>query len=104
MKAVVLVATAFVVTVNVAVVALAATLTLAGTVAAAVLLLLSFTTTPPVGAAPLSVTVPVDEVPPVTPVGLKLTELSAGAPDEVTRGVSLIVSRAVFDNTTLALA
>jgi len=72
-------ATGLVLTVNVAVVAFAATVTLAGTVAAAVLLLLNVTTAPPVGAGPFSVTVPVDEPPPVTDVGFKLTELGAGA-------------------------
>jgi hypothetical protein len=75
----VLLATALLVTVNVAVVAFAATVTLAATVAAAVLLLLSVTTVPLVPAGPFSVTVPVEEVPPVTDVGLKPTELGAGA-------------------------
>src|SRR5579871_218523 len=70
MVAAVTVPTALVVTVNVAVVAPAATVTLAGTCAAEVLLLDSATLAPPVGAAPLSVTVPVDELPPVTLVGL----------------------------------
>jgi len=74
----VLLATGLVLTVNVAVVAFAVTVTLAGTVAAAVLLLLSVTTAPPVGAGPFSVTVPVDEVPPVTDVGFRLTALGAG--------------------------
>ncbi len=64
---------------NVAVVAPAATVTLAGTVAAAVLPLLKATTAPPVGAWALRVTVPVDEPPPVTVVGLRLTELGTGA-------------------------
>jgi len=74
----VLLATGLVLTVNVAVVAFAATVTLASTVAAAVLLLLSVTTAPPVGAGPFSVTVPVDEVPPVTDVGFRLTPLGTG--------------------------
>ena len=59
-----------VVTVNVAEVLPAGTVTLAGTVAAAVLLLESVTTAPPVGAAPFSVTVPVELFPPTTVVGL----------------------------------
>ena len=64
-----------VVTVNVAVVAPAATVTLAGTCAAAVLLLVSVTTAPPTGAGLSNVTVPVEETPPNTDVGLRLTEL-----------------------------
>ena len=63
-------ATGVVVTVNVVVVAPAATVTVAGTFAAAVLLLDRITTAPPVGAAWVSVTVPVEEVPPVTEAGL----------------------------------
>jgi hypothetical protein len=74
-----LLATGLVLTVNVAVVAFAATVTLAGTVAAAMLLLLSVTDSPAVGAAPFNVTVPVDEPPPVTVVGLRLTEVGTGA-------------------------
>ena len=56
----VLVPTGMVVTVNVAVVLPAETVTLAATCAAEVLLLKRLTVTPPVGAAPLNVTVPVD--------------------------------------------
>ena len=67
-------ATVFVVTVNVAVVAFAGTVTDAGTVAALVLLLASVTATPPVGAGPVRVTVPVLLVPPVTDEGLTVTE------------------------------
>jgi hypothetical protein len=67
-------ATELVVTENVAVVAPAETITLAGTWAAVVLLLDSATVAPPVGAAPLNVTVPFDEVPPVTLVGFRETE------------------------------
>jgi len=55
--------TAVVVTANVTLVAPAATVTFAGTVAEA-LVLASVTTAPPEGAAPLNVTVPVDAAPP----------------------------------------
>ena len=68
------VATALVLTVNVAVVAPAATVTLGGTLAAAVLLLESVTCAPPVGAGPLRVTVPAEEFPPVTLVGFSESE------------------------------
>jgi len=81
MVTVVLLVTALVLTVKLAVVAPAATVTLAGTRAAAVLLLESATTAPPEGAAPLNVTVPVDDcVPPVTLVGFRVNE------DSVTGG------------------
>ena len=68
-------ATGVVVTENVAVVAPAATVTLGCTCAAAVLLLDSVTMAPPEGAAEAKVTVPVDEVPPITDVGLNVTLL-----------------------------
>ncbi len=71
-------ATAVVVTVNVAVVAPAATVTLAGTVADA-LLDASVTTRPPAGAADDNVTVPVLDAPPATDVGFNVTELSVAA-------------------------
>ncbi len=70
--------TALVLTVKVALVAPAATVTLAGTVATAVLLLASVTTAPPEGAAAFKVTVPVEELPPTTELELKLREESEG--------------------------
>ena len=71
--------TAEVVIANVALVAPAVTVTLAGTCAADVLLLVRVTTAPPDGAGPVKVTVPVDEVPPITELGLRLTGVSAAA-------------------------
>src|SRR5437879_4998738 len=66
--------TTLVLTVKVALVAPAGTVTLEGTVAAAVLLLESVTCAPPAGAGPLSVTVPVEEFPPATLVGFSASE------------------------------
>ena len=74
-------------TVNVAVVAPAATVTDAGTVAL-VELELKVTAMPPEGAAPLSVTVPVELVPPRTDVGETERE---------TRDGGLTVNVAVLD-------
>ena len=68
------VVTALVLTVNVALLAPAATVTVAGTVAVDVLPLERETTAPPVGAGPLSVTVPVEGDPPVTLVGFSVSE------------------------------
>jgi hypothetical protein len=70
--------TALVVTVKVAVVEPARTVTLGGTVAN-VRLLASVTTTPADGAEPFNVTVPIDEIPPFTVVGLRLRDCNAGA-------------------------
>jgi len=70
------VATALVLTVKVALVAPAETVTVEDTLAAAVLLLESVTCTPPAGAGPLNVTVPVEEFPPVTLVGFRVIEES----------------------------
>lgn len=72
---------ALVVTEKVAVVAPAATVTLAGTWADE-LLLVSVTIAPPVGAAPVRVTAPFEELPPMTLAGLRDTEPSdtAGEP------------------------
>jgi hypothetical protein len=69
--------TALVVMAKVLVVAPAATVTEAGTVAAFVLLLASVTTAPPAGAALLSVTLPVLFAPPVTAVGFTVTPFKA---------------------------
>jgi hypothetical protein len=71
--------TEFVATVNVAVVAPAATVTAAGTVALAVLSLESATAAPPAGAAALSVTVPIEALPPATLVGLTVRKDRLGA-------------------------
>jgi len=75
MTAVADVVTAFEVTVKVADVALAATITVAGTVAAAVLPLDNATETPPAGAGLLSVTVAVEfAVPPINVAGFSETD------------------------------
>src|SRR6266403_1747010 len=73
------VVTALVLTVKFALVAPAATVTLAGTVAAEALLERE-TRAPLPGAGPLRVTVPVEGDPPVTLVGLSATEDSVGDP------------------------
>lgn len=75
--AVVFVETAEVVIVNVPVVAPPATVTLAG-VTALVELELKAIVRPPVGAAVFSDTVPVDELPPTTELGLRLKPVNAG--------------------------
>ena len=70
------VVTARVVTVKVAVVAVAGTVTVAGTVATEGVLLVRVTMVPPVGAAALKVTVPVEGLPPMTVAGLTETVLT----------------------------
>jgi hypothetical protein len=81
------VATAVVFTANVAEVEPAAIVTLAGTVAA-LLLLVSLTTNPPLGAALVSVAVPVEDPPPATLEGLRLID---------SREAVSIVRSAVFE-------
>ena len=79
--------TVAVVTVNVALVAPAGTVTLAGTVAT-VALAESVTTAPPDGAALVSVTVPCEVPPPVTLAGLSVNALRlAGGGTGVTESV-----------------
>jgi hypothetical protein len=75
--AVVIEATAAVFTVNVVVVAFAATVTLEPTDADP-LSLESTTFAPPAGAGPLNVTVPVEAAPPATVAGFRTTEATAG--------------------------
>jgi hypothetical protein len=67
-------ATTVVVTLNVTLVAPAATVTLAGTVAAVGLVFNSVTKAPPGGAGPFKVTVPVEAFPPITLAGFMATE------------------------------
>ena len=70
--------TDFVVTVKVALVFPAVTVTELGTVATVVELLVSPTTVPPAGAGPVSVTVAVEGVPPFTVVGFSVSEATPG--------------------------
>ena len=73
-----------VVTVKVTDIAPAGTLTLAGTVAMLVFALVRVTTTPPAGAGPLSVTVPVVVPPPLTVLGLRVSwPIPGGRTDRV---------------------
>jgi hypothetical protein len=75
--------TAVVVTVNVFVFVFAATVTVAGTVAEPSELDIE-TTAPAGGALPLRVSVPVEEAPPATVVGLKVRDKSAAGVVEIT--------------------
>ena len=82
--------TGLVVTANVALVAPTATVMLAGTVAANVLSLDNDTTAPPPGAGPLSVTVPVEGLPPTTLDGVTPNELNPTAAGVTVRGAVLV--------------
>jgi hypothetical protein len=73
----VVVVTELVVTAKDALLALPGTVTVAG-VCAATLLSERLTTKPPLGAGPLKVTVPLEEVPPTTLVGFRLNIESPG--------------------------
>jgi hypothetical protein len=75
----VLVLTLLVCTTKVAELAPAGIVTLTGTVATEVLLLARSTCIPPAGAAPLSVTVPCDELPDRTVLGARLSDAKDGA-------------------------
>ena len=73
------VATALVVTVNVALLAPAETVTLEGTLAAP-LLLATATCAPPAGAGPLNVTVAVEDCrPPITLAGFSISDATVGS-------------------------
>ena len=83
--------TLLVLTVNVMLLAPAATVTLAGTVAAAVVSLERETAAPPVGAGPLRVTVPVEDcAPPVTLVGFSVSEERVRAGGSTVREAVLV--------------
>ena len=84
--------TALVLTGKVALVAPAGTVTLDGTLAAP-LLLESVACAPPAGAAPLSVTVPVEDcVPPTTLVGFSVSEETVGSAGGITVSVAVCVT------------
>jgi hypothetical protein len=87
----VLAVTAEVVTLNVTLDAPAATVTLAGTAATDGFALLRFTNAPPLGAALVNVTVPVDGFPPTTELGLMLTAERLAAGGVVDAGVTVSV-------------
>ncbi len=104
-----LVDTPTVVTVNVAVVAPAAIVTEAGTVAL-VLLDVSVTTRPFVGAGPLMVAVPVEDVPPTTDVGETAMLVRVGtvmvrvAVLDVPANVPVIVTEVLVDTAVVVIA
>src|SRR2546430_9630783 len=81
------VVTGLVVRLKLALVPPAETVTLAGTVAAGSLLE-SVTCAPPAGAGPFSVTVPAEGLPPVTLVGLTVSDEMTGTAEGVTVSVA----------------
>ena len=87
-------ATALAVTVKVALVAPAGTVTpLDGTLAAAMLLLESVTWAPPAGAGPLRVTVPVEDCkPPTTLVGFSVSDERGGGVEGVTVSAAVLLT------------
>ena len=86
-------ATALVVTVKLALVAPAGTVTLEGTLATAVLLLESVTWAPPAGAGPLRVAVPVEVcTPPTTLVGFSANDERGGGAEGVTVSAAVLLT------------
>lgn len=83
-------------TVKLTLVAPAGTVTLAGTLAA-LLLLESSTCAPPARAGPLSVTVPVEDDPPITLLGLSVSEETVGRGGDATVRVIEVVCVKVPD-------
>jgi len=111
--------TGLVMTVKVAVVPEASTMTLAGTVATVVLLLVSDTIEPPLGAGPVKTTVPWEVEPPTTLVGVRSSELTVGGagftvraavivlppePAEMVTGVELVTGLVVSVKVAVVLA
>ena len=75
-------------------------MTVAGTVTTLVFALESETAAPPAGASPLKVTFPVDELPPTTAFGLKLSEIGTGA---ATVNVPVLVTPPAVAETTTSV-
>ena len=91
-----------VVIVNVALLAVAGTTTLAGTCATAVLEL-RVTVAPPVGAGPLNVTVPCELLPPNTLVGFNVTDATVGVAEIVSVRFAVCVRAGLLESVTLKL-